>query len=76
VFHVWSRCISVSIETRLGLNDQDSVLGGDNDGILSPRHCLQTGPGAHPSSYPLVTGVSSPVVNRPGHEADHISISC
>jgi hypothetical protein len=36
---------------------------------------IQTGPGAHPDSYPMGTGSFSPGVKRPGHETDHLSPS-
>jgi hypothetical protein len=34
-------------------------------------HSLQTGSGAHPVSFQIGTGDLSPMVNRPGREADH-----
>jgi hypothetical protein len=34
-------------------------------------HCVQTGSGAHPASYPMGTGGSFPGVKRQGREADH-----
>jgi hypothetical protein len=36
-----------------------------------PCHRVQTGSGAHPASYPMVTRGSSVGVERPGREADH-----
>jgi len=33
-------------------------------------YCVQTYSGAHPASYPIVTGVSFPDVKRSGREAD------
>jgi hypothetical protein len=35
------------------------------------RHCVQTGSGAHPVSYPMGIVGLSPGVKRPGREADH-----
>jgi hypothetical protein len=35
------------------------------------RHCIQSGSGAHPVSYPMGTRGSFPGVKRPGHKADH-----
>jgi len=40
------------------LDIQGSVPGRGSDGIFSHRHCIQTGPGAHPASYPMGTGGS------------------
>jgi len=37
-----------------GVSIPDSV----NNGILSLQHRVQTGSGAHPPSYPMVTGGS------------------
>jgi hypothetical protein len=34
-------------------------------------HRVQTGSGAHPASYPMVTKSSFPRVKRPEREADH-----
>jgi hypothetical protein len=38
---------------------------------LSPLHVVQTGPGAHPASYPTSTGGSVSGVKRPGRGANH-----
>jgi hypothetical protein len=39
---------------------------------FSSSPCAQTGSGAHPSSYPMVTGGSFPGGKaRPGRDADH-----
>jgi len=40
-------------------------------GFFPLHHCVQTGSGAHPASYPVGTGVSFPGVKQPGCEADH-----
>jgi hypothetical protein len=40
-------------------------------GDFSLNYCVQTGSDAHPASYPMGTGVFSPGIKRPGHEADH-----
>jgi hypothetical protein len=34
-------------------------------------HVVQSGSGTHPTSYPMGIGEPSPVVKRPGREADH-----
>jgi hypothetical protein len=39
--------------------------------VVSLLHVVQAGSGAHPASYPIDTGGSSPGVKRPGREADH-----
>jgi hypothetical protein len=40
-------------------------------GILSLRHQVQIGSGAHPAFYLLGTGATLQGVKRPGREADH-----
>jgi hypothetical protein len=60
------RDISVGIATRYGL---------DGMGIVSRWEAkfsapVQTGPGAHPASYTMVTGYF-PGVKRPGRDVDH-----
>jgi hypothetical protein len=37
---------------------------------FSLHHRVQNGPGGHPASYPMGTGVISLRVKRPGREAD------
>jgi hypothetical protein len=64
--HVWGRDSSVGTETHYGL---------DGPGIESRwgarfSEPVQTGPGAHPTSYTMGTG-SVTGVKRPGHGADH-----
>jgi len=41
-------------------------------GNFYPHHRVQTGSGAHPASYPVVTWLFPSGVKRPGHEADHL----
>jgi len=36
------------------------IPGRGNEGIFSLRHCVQTGFGAHPASYPMATRGSFP----------------
>jgi hypothetical protein len=40
-------------------------------GNFSLLHCVQTGSGAHPASYPMDTGALSLGVKWPGREAYH-----
>jgi hypothetical protein len=56
----------VSIETSYGLDELGSVPGRGNDGIFSPRHRVQTSPGAHPASYPVSIGGTYPVGKAAG----------
>jgi hypothetical protein len=69
---VKSRDSSVGIALGYGLDDRGSrarlPAGAGN---FSLHHRVQNGPGAHPASYPMVTGVLSLGVKRPGREADH-----
>jgi hypothetical protein len=74
--HMWSnsysgmgRSSSVSIVTRLRVNDRSQIRGRGN-GIFSLCHRIQTGSGAHPASYPMSTGVK-----RPGRDSDHSLLS-
>jgi hypothetical protein len=39
------------------------------------HHRIQNGSGAHPASYPWVTGALSLGVRRPGREVDHSTAS-
>jgi hypothetical protein len=61
---------SVSIVTRLqaGQPAFDSRQGLE---YFSFRHCVQTGSGPHPASYPVETGVPSLGVKRPERGADN-----
>jgi hypothetical protein len=36
------------------------------------RYCVQIGSGAHPASYPVISGALSLGVKRPGCDADHL----
>jgi hypothetical protein len=54
-----------------GMDNRGSVPARGNDGSFSLQHCVQTGSGAHPSSYPMGTGSSFPGIRRPGRKADH-----
>jgi hypothetical protein len=38
-----------------GPRNRGSIPGRGDDGIFSLRHWVQTGSGAHPASYPMVT---------------------
>jgi hypothetical protein len=68
-----SRGSSGSIVSDYGLDDQVIEVRsptGVEDFSSSP--CVQTGPGAHPASYPVGTGGSFPGGKaRPGSDADH-----
>jgi hypothetical protein len=64
---------SFGIVTGYGLDDRDSgvqILA--RAGNFSLLHHIQTGSGAHPASYPMVTGGFLPLVERPVREADHL----
>jgi len=63
LLHVISQGSSVSMTTRV------KFLAGAR--IFSPCHCTQTSYGAQPTSYPVDTWHSLPVVQWPGHEANH-----
>jgi hypothetical protein len=41
-------------------------------GLLSLRHCILAGSGAHSGSYPMGTAAFSPVAKRPKRESDHL----
>jgi len=61
----------VTVETRSltgqpGFNTRQGLWWN-----FSLRHCIQTGPGAHPASYPVGIRGFSMVIKRPGREADH-----
>jgi hypothetical protein len=58
-----SRASSVGIATGYGLDCRW--------GLGTFRHSVQTGSGAHPTSYPMGTGAISLGIKRPGREADH-----
>jgi hypothetical protein len=54
-------------------------IGGDwGRGVFKNKltyRYVQIGSGAHPATYPMGTGVSSPEVKRSGREADHSPLS-
>jgi hypothetical protein len=61
---------SDSIVSDYGLDDRGSIPGRAEDFSSSP--CVQTGSGAHPTSYPMGTGGPFPGGKvRPGRDADH-----
>jgi hypothetical protein len=75
-FNIMSRDRSVCIATGYELDDQMiGVRFSVKAGNFSLRHCVQTGSGAHPVSYPVSTGGSFPGVKRSGCEAGHSSPS-
>jgi hypothetical protein len=56
-----------------GLDGRGSIPSrGKNCSLL---HRVQTGSEAHSASYKMGTGGFSPVVKRPGHEANHSPLS-
>jgi hypothetical protein len=55
---ITSRVSSVGIAKGYRLNGRDSIPGSVNR--FSLFHSIWSGPGAHPASYSLNTGVSSP----------------
>jgi hypothetical protein len=66
-----SRDSSVGIALGYGLDDRGSrVRFPEGAGNFSLHHCVQTGSGAHPASYPMRTRTLSLRVKRPGREAD------
>jgi hypothetical protein len=68
-----SRVSLGSIVSDYGLDDRAIRVrfqAGAND--FSCSLCVQTGSGAHPASYPMVTGGPFPGGKaRPGRDADH-----
>jgi hypothetical protein len=59
-----SRVRSIVVTTSNGLDGQQMQ-------DFSLLHNVQTGSGAHPASYPMGTGATSPELKRSGREADH-----
>jgi hypothetical protein len=49
-----------------------NLTWGAGKGFLPLRHRVQTGSGAHVTSHPVVIGVLSPGVKRPGLESEHL----
>jgi len=62
IYKMWSWNRSAQSVYRLGyrLDDRVSFTGSGNDGMFSLWHRIQTGSGAHPASYQMITGVSFP----------------
>jgi hypothetical protein len=55
-----------------GLDDRAIEVRSPTGADFSSSPCVQTGSGAHPASYPMVTGGLSPGGKaRPGRDADH-----
>jgi hypothetical protein len=54
-----------------GLDDWIMVRIPAGGGNFSLRHRVQTGSGAHQTSYTMGNGGSFLEINRPWHEADH-----
>jgi hypothetical protein len=74
IYYIYmSRVSSGIIVSDYGLDDRAigvRSLAGEKD--FSSSLCVQTGPGAHPPSCTMVTGVLSPRGKaRPGRDADH-----
>jgi hypothetical protein len=44
--------------------------------VRLPVEIVRTGSGAHPASYQMGTGATSPGIKRQGREADHSPSSC
>jgi len=67
-----SRGSSVGIATGYRLDDRSSWVrfpaGAGNYSLL---HCVQTGSGDHPASYPMDTRSFSLALKRLGRETDH-----
>jgi hypothetical protein len=57
-----------SVGLRAGWSGVRILVGARN---FSPHHRVQTGPGAHPASYPMGTTGSFPGVKLPVRESDH-----
>jgi hypothetical protein len=65
VLYFLSRDSSVGIATGYRLD------GRVRDKRFSLLHNIETSSGAHPATYPMVSGVLTSGVKQPGHEADH-----
>jgi hypothetical protein len=68
---VRSRDSVVGIETGYGLDYRGVGVRVPIGSRISLLHVVHTGSGVHPTSYPMVRGVLSPGVKRPGREAGH-----
>jgi hypothetical protein len=63
---------SVGIALGYGMDDRGSRFRFPaGAGNFSLNHSIQNGSEAHPASYPMVPGVISLRVKRPGRETDH-----
>jgi hypothetical protein len=71
--HEGSRGSSVSIVSGYELDDREIEIRSPTEARdFSPDLCVQTGYGAHPTSYPVGTGGPFPGGKaRPGLDADH-----
>jgi hypothetical protein len=65
-----SRDSVVGIATGYGLDDRGFGIRVPVGSRILFLHVVQTGSEAHPPSYPMGTGASSPGVKLPGREAD------
>jgi len=63
----WSAPLHLHLNLGYWVNDRGSIPGRGWD--LS--HCIQTGTGAHPTSYPKGNG-DSPGVKRPERDYSHL----
>jgi hypothetical protein len=52
--------------------ERGSIPGRVSKGIFSPRHRVQTGSGAHPTSYVMSTECSYPGIKHLGRKGDHL----
>jgi hypothetical protein len=70
---IWSRGSSVSIVSDYGLDDRAiGVRSPAEAKDFSSSLCVQTGSGAHPTSYTMGIGGPFPGAKaRPGRDADH-----
>jgi hypothetical protein len=66
-----SRVSSVGIATGCGFDDRGVGVQFRYGQEFALLHVVQTGCGAHPTSYPMGTGTLSPGVKRQGREADY-----
>jgi hypothetical protein len=64
----WDRVVSIATGYRLDDGSEFESRQGQEFSLLQ---VVQTSPGAHPASYPMIPGALSPGVERPGHKADH-----
>jgi hypothetical protein len=68
------------VDSAVGIATGHGMAGGMGVGVRVPvgrtflLHVFQTGSGAHPASYLMCTGGSSPGVKRQVREADHLQL--